>query len=85
MARNRCELTFKAVPTIILESAIMKQINFSQLQSELKANGIPEFCKKLKSQNGYNAVARKQRLNPTEQRIIDASGRDRSSGYTAKA
>ncbi len=50
----------------------MRRIKLIELQNELDKKNIPQFCAKLKSRNGYDSVARKLRINPTEQRLIDA-------------
>ena len=63
----------------------MKRMNLSELQKELDARNIPQFCAQLKSRNGYDAIARKQRLNPTEQRLIDDSRRENDIRHTTEA
>jgi hypothetical protein len=44
----------------------MKSYKLSELQSELRAKGIPELSEKLKRETGYDPVARKLRRNPRE-------------------
>jgi hypothetical protein len=58
---------------MIVENMVMKKLILSQLQNEIKAKGIPKFSEKLKAQSGYDADARKQRLNPEELRFIKLS------------
>lgn len=63
----------------------MRRFSLSELQKELCDKNIPQFCTQLKSQNGYDAVARKLRLNPTEQRLIDDSRRKNNNRNIKKA
>lgn len=61
-----------SIPTgrFISREHYMKHINFLDLVVELKQKNISEFCKELKKRNGYDAIARKKRLNPEEYRLM---------------
>lgn len=43
-----------------------RRYRLSELQSDLKARGMPELAEKLKKKTGYDPVARKLRRNPGE-------------------
>ena len=53
----------------------MKTYKLSELQSELRARGIPELSEKLKRETGYDPVARKLRRNPREAKAIYSANR----------
>lgn len=44
----------------------MKSYRLSELQSELRAKGIPDLAERLKRETGYDPVARKLRRNLAE-------------------
>ena len=60
----------------------MRHIKLVDLQKELNEKGIPQFCAELKRKHGYDAVARKRRLNPKEQEIIDTIKQNSSISNT---
>ena len=63
---------------------IMRHIILAELQKELNDKKIPEFCAELKRRNGYDADARKWRINPEEQKLIDESRKSNGIGNPPK-
>ncbi len=53
----------------------MRRYKLSELQTELRAKGIPALAQRLKKESGYDARARKLRRNPGEIKAADDARR----------
>lgn len=65
-------LTLLHIPVIIsLVVNYMRRITYREIRDKLDEKGIPEYAEMLKRKYGYDADARKRRLNPRELELIN--------------
>lgn len=55
----------------------MRTIEYSEWKAMLEARGAKRIAAELKAKNGYDARARKARLNPAELKVQDEIARRR--------
>ena len=57
----------------------MRRITYREIHDKLVEKGIPEYAEMLKRKYGYDADARKRRLNPRELELINDAKRKRTN------